>query len=57
MAEHLKKPFKDSLSDIKERMKEKRNQKWLRLGKINQISNVKCKIASKILKYFKSQSS
>ncbi|XP_025933924.1 shugoshin 1 isoform X1 [Apteryx rowi] len=46
MAEHLKKPFKDSLSDIKERMKEKRNQKWLRLGKINQISNVKCKIAT-----------
>ncbi|KAM6314701.1 shugoshin 1 [Aegotheles albertisi] len=46
MAEHLKKPFKDSLSDIKERMKEKRNQKWTKLGKISQISTVKCKKAT-----------
>ncbi|XP_003207230.2 LOW QUALITY PROTEIN: shugoshin 1 [Meleagris gallopavo] len=46
MAEHLKKPFKDSLSDIKERMKEKRNQKWLTLSKISQISTVKCKRAT-----------
>ncbi|NXW01297.1 SGO1 protein, partial [Fregetta grallaria] len=46
MAEYLKKPFKDSLSDIKERMKEKRNQKWTRLGKISQISTVKCKKAT-----------
>ncbi|NXA51963.1 SGO1 protein, partial [Nothocercus julius] len=46
MAEHLKKTFKDSLGDIKERMKEKRNQKWIRLGKINQVSNVKCKKAT-----------
>ncbi|NWJ10510.1 SGO1 protein, partial [Crypturellus undulatus] len=46
MAEHLKKTFKDSLGDIKERMKEKRNQKWIRLGKINQISNMKCKKAT-----------
>ncbi|KAM6142198.1 shugoshin 1 [Phoenicopterus ruber ruber] len=46
MAEYLKKPFKDSLGDIKERMKEKRNQKWMRLGKISQISTVKCKIAT-----------
>ncbi|NXG40567.1 SGO1 protein, partial [Psilopogon haemacephalus] len=44
MAQHLKKPFKDSLSDIKERMKEKRNQKWSRLGKISQTSTMKCKI-------------
>ncbi|XP_010190680.1 PREDICTED: shugoshin-like 1 [Mesitornis unicolor] len=46
MAKCLKKPFKDSLNDIKERMKEKRNQKWTRLGKISQISTVKCKIAT-----------
>ncbi|NWQ73579.1 SGO1 protein, partial [Columbina picui] len=46
MAKCLKKPFKDSLNDIKERMKEKRSQKWTRLGKISQISTVKCKIAT-----------
>ncbi|XP_072185503.1 shugoshin 1 isoform X2 [Excalfactoria chinensis] len=46
MAEHLKKPFKDSLSDIKERMKEKRNQKWMSLSKVSQISTVKCKRAT-----------
>ncbi|NXS98117.1 SGO1 protein, partial [Jacana jacana] len=46
MAKYLKKPFKDTLGDIKERMKEKRNQKWTRLGKISQISTVKCKIAT-----------
>ncbi|NXL44116.1 SGO1 protein, partial [Podilymbus podiceps] len=46
MAEYLKKPFKDSLGDIKERMKEKRNQKWMKLGKISQISTVKCKIST-----------
>ncbi|NWX49062.1 SGO1 protein, partial [Steatornis caripensis] len=46
MAEYLKKPFKDSLGGIKERMKEKRNQKWTRLSKISQISIVKSKIAT-----------
>ncbi|XP_010282428.1 PREDICTED: shugoshin-like 1 [Phaethon lepturus] len=44
MAECLKKPFKDSLGNIKERMKERRNQKWTRLGRISQISTVKRKI-------------
>lgn len=51
MAERLKKPFKDSLSDIKERMKEKRNQKWIRLGKTSQITTIKCKRPSKMLEY------
>jgi len=54
MAEYLKKPFRDSLRDIKERMREKRNQKWTRMGKISQNSTVKCKIASKMLKYLNS---
>ncbi|NXF89786.1 SGO1 protein, partial [Eubucco bourcierii] len=44
MAERLKKPYKETLSDIKERMKEKRNQKWSRLGKISQVSTMKSKI-------------
>ncbi|NWW45361.1 SGO1 protein, partial [Pedionomus torquatus] len=46
MAKYLKKPFKDTLDDIKERMKEKRNQKWTQLGRISQISTVKSKIAT-----------
>lgn len=54
MAKYLKRPFKDTLGDIKERMKEKRNQKWTRLGKISQISTVKCKIASKMFRYLNS---
>ncbi|XP_074705638.1 shugoshin 1 [Strix aluco] len=54
MAQDLKKPFKDSLSDIKERMKEKRNQKWTKLGKTSQISTVKCKITTSSSKQMKS---
>ncbi|NXT21525.1 SGO1 protein, partial [Syrrhaptes paradoxus] len=46
MTEHLKKPFKDSLDGIKERMKEKRNHRWMRLGKTSQISTAKCKTAT-----------
>ncbi|XP_009990008.1 PREDICTED: shugoshin-like 1 [Tauraco erythrolophus] len=54
MAERLKKPFKDSLDDIKERMKEKRNQKWIKLGKTSQISTKKCKIATSSSMHMKS---
>ncbi|NXN89399.1 SGO1 protein, partial [Bombycilla garrulus] len=43
MAECSRKSFKDSLSDIKQRMKEKRTQKWSRLGKTIQFSAVKAK--------------
>uniref|UniRef100_A0A8D2MZ59 Shugoshin C-terminal domain-containing protein n=1 Tax=Zonotrichia albicollis TaxID=44394 RepID=A0A8D2MZ59_ZONAL len=46
MAESSRKSFKDSLSDIKQRMKEKRTQKWLRLGKTTQFSTVKAKRAN-----------
>ncbi|NXF14502.1 SGO1 protein, partial [Rhodinocichla rosea] len=46
MAESSRKSFKDSLSDIKQRMKEKRTQKWLRLGKTTQLSTVKAKRAN-----------
>ncbi|XP_058039760.1 shugoshin 1 [Ahaetulla prasina] len=45
MAKPLKKSFKDSLEDIKERMKEKRNKKWASLGKANQVLPIKSKIA------------
>ncbi|NXG73172.1 SGO1 protein, partial [Baryphthengus martii] len=44
MAEYLKKPFAVSLGDIKERMKDKRNQKWMKLGKNSQTSTIKSKI-------------
>uniref|UniRef100_A0A8C5IXX1 Shugoshin 1 n=1 Tax=Junco hyemalis TaxID=40217 RepID=A0A8C5IXX1_JUNHY len=46
MAESSRKSFKDSLSDIKQRMKEKRTQKWLRLGKTTQFSTAKAKRAN-----------
>ncbi|XP_038019259.1 LOW QUALITY PROTEIN: shugoshin 1 [Motacilla alba alba] len=46
MAESSRKSFKDSLSDIKQRMREKRTQKWLRLGKTSQFSTVKAKRAT-----------
>uniref|UniRef100_A0A674I6W0 Uncharacterized protein n=1 Tax=Terrapene triunguis TaxID=2587831 RepID=A0A674I6W0_9SAUR len=42
----LKRSFKDSLDNIKERMKEKRNQKWAKLGKTNQVLPITCKIAT-----------
>ncbi|NXY81286.1 SGO1 protein, partial [Alcedo cyanopectus] len=54
MAECLKKPFKDSLEDIKERMKYKRNQKWMKLGRTSQVSAVKCKITTSSSKKLKS---
>ncbi|NWI05659.1 SGO1 protein, partial [Tichodroma muraria] len=46
MAEYSRKSFKDSLSDIKLRMREKRTQKWSRLGKTTQFSTVKAKRAT-----------
>ncbi|NXI10101.1 SGO1 protein, partial [Irena cyanogastra] len=46
MAESSRKAFKDSLSDIKQRMREKRTQKWSRLGKTTQFSTVKAKRAT-----------
>ncbi|KAF7238293.1 Shugoshin 1 [Varanus komodoensis] len=51
----LKKSFKDSLEDIKERMREKRNHKWAKLGKTSQAISIKSKIAdntSALLKSF-----
>ncbi|KAM9165300.1 shugoshin 1 isoform 4-T5 [Pangshura tecta] len=50
----LKRSFKDSLDDIKERMKEKRNQKWAKLGKTNQVLPIKCKIATNSSEQLKS---
>ncbi|KAM4907129.1 shugoshin 1 [Sylvia borin] len=46
MAEYSRKSFKDSLSDIKQRMREKRAQKWSRLSKTTQFSTVKAKRAT-----------
>ncbi|XP_053915217.1 shugoshin 1 isoform X2 [Cuculus canorus] len=54
MAEHLKKPFNESLQDIKERMKEKRSQKWIKFSKMSQFSAVKCKIITSTSKQTKS---
>ncbi|NXK91423.1 SGO1 protein, partial [Formicarius rufipectus] len=50
MAEYSRKSFKDSLSDIKQRMREKRNQKWVKLGKTTQFSTVKVKRATSKMK-------
>ncbi|NWV08587.1 SGO1 protein, partial [Ptilonorhynchus violaceus] len=46
MAQYSRKSFKDSLSDIKQRMREKRIQKWARLGKTTQFSTAKAKKAA-----------
>ncbi|NWS93488.1 SGO1 protein, partial [Mionectes macconnelli] len=46
MTEFSRKSFKDSLRDIKQRMREKRNQKWAKLGKTTQFSTVKAKRAT-----------
>ncbi|NXR53830.1 SGO1 protein, partial [Hippolais icterina] len=46
MAEYSRKSFKDSLSEIKQRMREKRTQKWSRLGKTTQFSTAKAKKAT-----------
>ncbi|XP_009071239.1 PREDICTED: shugoshin-like 1 [Acanthisitta chloris] len=46
MAEYARKPFKDSLSDIKLCMRQKKLQKWARLGKITQFSVIKSKRAN-----------
>lgn len=54
MAQRLRKSFRDSLSDMKERMKEKRIEKLTRLGKTSQSSAVNCKLRSKMLKYLPS---
>ncbi|NWZ76809.1 SGO1 protein, partial [Poecile atricapillus] len=46
MADYSRKSFKDSLSDIKQRMREKRAQKLSRLGKTIQFSTVKARRAT-----------
>ncbi|XP_005518997.2 PREDICTED: shugoshin-like 1 [Pseudopodoces humilis] len=46
MADYSRKSFKDSLSDIKQRMREKRAQKLSRLGKPTQFSTVKARRAT-----------
>ncbi|KAM4657943.1 shugoshin 1 isoform 2-T2 [Amazona ochrocephala] len=54
MAEYLKKPVRDALDDIKERMKDRKNQKQMRLDRISQICNVKDKRATNNSKKMKS---
>ncbi|XP_027495118.1 shugoshin 1 isoform X2 [Corapipo altera] len=46
MTEYSRKSFKDSLRGIKQRMREKRYQKWARLGKTIEFSTVKAKRAT-----------
>ncbi|NXM74344.1 SGO1 protein, partial [Serilophus lunatus] len=47
MAEYPRKSFKDSLSDIKQRMREKRAHKFSKLSKTTQLSTLKAKRATK----------
>ncbi|NXA14158.1 SGO1 protein, partial [Sapayoa aenigma] len=46
MAEYWRKSCKDSLNDIKQRMREKRIQKLSKLGKTTQLSTIKAKRAT-----------
>ncbi|NXS07962.1 SGO1 protein, partial [Neodrepanis coruscans] len=47
MAEYSRKSFRDSLSDIKQRMREKRIHKFSKLSKTTQLSTLKAKRATK----------
>ncbi|XP_071417176.1 shugoshin 1 [Pithys albifrons albifrons] len=50
MAECLRKSFQDSLNGIKQCMKEKRNRKWVVLGKTTQFSTLKAKTPTSKMK-------